>query len=532
MMYVKSIIEEKIKKLADNRFNSVDEYIDCLTWTAHYGGVDQIYYFLKIIDIEYIKKTPEILQEPVYERLLSFVNKVDKGKYEDVKPFILNIENKKNVDAFLLFKKYTDDLFEREASHEEVFLLSFLLKNLLNHIVLEASQAEKIINYFWKAKNCNEFRKDYCIFLVVDHCIENQVDDLFKLKKQWYNHNQKILAKIYTTKILNRSEKTIYTKIVSENFNRINNLNSCHTPKIAVCISGLYRNHHSALESIQKNIVEPLNADVFIHSWDEMASWIGLGGTPHVRRLFGSEAVPLLPEEYHLNFHKIKESLIFTHCILSTPIYTQLDKTVFDCLSPKKIVLENQDEFIKKLGDDLDGYKKSRGNLNQIKMFHGIKQSIDLALDHDEYDYIIRLRPDLLIQSQLDIEAIQDLKPNTVYTGLGEYGVKDTEFTVSASVALSLSHLISKMFKEKKVSPYKDFPLYDAHNIFFAWILENKLDFEHDLVKKMTLLNMTDASVHLPHLEQSLEEDLSQLSEEEQKKFQPFADFLIKNYCE
>ena len=531
MMYVKSVVEEKIKVLHENRHLNIKEYINCLTWTAHYGGIDQIYYYLKFLDRDYIAHNSEVKEEGVYQRLSDLIKKIDDGIYSDLTPFILKNENLSEADYFLVFNKYFDNFKNKEAGHEEIFVLSFLVKLLVENTKLNAELAIEVINYFWKAKNCNEYRKDFCIFITTDACIEYKLDQVLTLRKQWYDHIQKIYAKVYSTKILSSSEKRIYTKILGENIKRINILQSTHSPKIAVCISGMYRNHQSALESIKKNIVDPLNADVFIHTWDEMAIWTGLGGPPFVARLFGNEALNHVPQEYHLDFKKITEILPKTYHTLSNALYKKIDSTVFDLLKPKKVELEDQSKFEQSLGDNTEGYTKSRGNLNQIKMFHGIKESINLAIMHDQYDFIIRLRPDILIQEQLKIEKFNEFQKNTLYTGLGDYGVKDTAFITSSSACLSLSNLITQMFKEKRVSPYRDFPRYDAHNIFFSWVVENSLDFDQDLIK-MNLLNMANVSAKLPNLKNSLDQDFELLSQENKTKFLPFIEFLKQNYCE
>ena len=60
--------------------------------------------------------------------------------------------------------------------------------------------------------------------------------------------------------------------------------------KVAICISGIYRNHINGIRKIKNNLIDPLGADVFIHTWDEKAIWLGNGGSPALSRLFDSKA--------------------------------------------------------------------------------------------------------------------------------------------------------------------------------------------------------------------------------------------------
>ncbi|EFM2941160.1 capsular biosynthesis protein, partial [Campylobacter upsaliensis] len=49
--------------------------------------------------------------------------------------------------------------------------------------------------------------------------------------------------------------------------------------KIALCLSGALRyDYCEDLRHIVKNVATPLNADIFLFSWDEAYLWAGAGG--------------------------------------------------------------------------------------------------------------------------------------------------------------------------------------------------------------------------------------------------------------
>ena len=146
--------------------------------------------------------------------------------------------------------------------------------------------------------------------------------------------------------------------------------------------------------------------------------------------------------------------------------------------------MENQYDFQNKLSDN-SSYTALRGSFNQIKMFYGIKKSIDMALLADKYDYIIRLRPDVIVHNKLNILDFYNFENNVIYSGFGDVGLHDAAFVISSSMAYSLSKLIQEMFDFNSLSPYRDFPLYDSHNLLLLWVLENNYTFSNDVLRKM-----------------------------------------------
>ena len=525
-----NIILEKLNLKKINRLDSPESFIDYLTYLGYLGKIDEIYFSLRLIDKEFIiSNQKELSNKDVYNRLNELLIKIEEKNQYNIKTIILDkgIDSKKLTDQI---NAYFSNLEFHKASHEENFILNFMLNKVIEYKVLNTDLAIKILEYFWKAKNCNNYRKDYCIFTITEYCISNNRNNFFFLKERLYNHIQKIYGQLYKSVILNIQEINQYQIYLADTVKKYNKINSIRTPKIAVCISGMYRDHENALESIKKNIIEPLNADVFIHTWDEMSYWTGIGGYSRYERVFGSKIHDILPKEVH-DLKYLKNYLPHAFEIIKSAQFKKLDiEKLNTILKPTKLIVDNQDKFLKSI--DYKETYKSRDTFNQIKMFYGLKKVFDTALNYDNYDYIIRLRPDIYIGKAYSEDLFKGINNNTIYSQIGDFGVQDIEFIVSSPMAYSLSSFISKMFEYEKLSPYDSYPLYDAHNLFFSWLLENNYFFGKDRLEGRTLLNMAEKKVILLGLRNALNNDIKTLSQENKIKFLPFIEFLKQNYCE
>lgn len=525
-----NIILEKIELKKRHRLDSVASFIDYLTYLGYLGKIDEIYFSLRLIDKQFITSNQKDLnEEDVYIRLNDLLVRIEEKNQYNLKETILN----KKIDLQDLHDNiycYFLTLEFNKSSHEQNFILNFMLNKAIEHNVLTSDLAIKLIEYFWRAKHCNGYRKDYCIFTITEYCIANRIEKFFFLRERLYNHIQKIYSQIYKSAILTSEEANQYQLYLARVLKQYNQINSIRTAKVAVCISGMYRDHENALESIKKNIIEPLNADVFVHTWDEMSYWTGIGGYSRYERVFGAKVKDILPKEVH-DLKYLENYLPNTFKIIQSAKFKKLDvEKITEILQPKKMMIDNQEEFLKQI-EYKESYK-SRGTFNQIKMFHGLKKAFDAALTYSNYDYIIRLRPDIYIDKPYTQELFSNINSNTIYSQIGDFGVQDIEFIVSSSMAYSLSGFINRMFEYEKLSPYDSYPLYDAHNLFFSWLVENNYFFGKDKLEGRTLLNMAEKNVILSGLREAVDIDMQTLSQENKTKFALFIEFLKQNYCE
>jgi len=139
---------------------------------------------------------------------------------------------------------------------------------------------------------------------------------------------------------------------------------------VALCISGQPRNVQVVYPHIYENLIEPNNADVFIHSWIDS-------------NLIGHRPVSA------------------GGVIASDIIPDDIDKIILDLYQPTNHIFEPQIEF--------DGSRYEERKYPQIKprssisQRYSVFQSIQLALTHNNYDCIIRVRFDWAIASPIEV---------------------------------------------------------------------------------------------------------------------------------
>lgn len=185
------------------------------------------------------------------------------------------------------------------------------------------------------------------------------------------------------------------------------------SPRIAVCISGQLRSAQTNLPHILSNIVEPLDADVFVHTWDK--AQCTLPRFRHIHRFIGTKLTNDLPAHlretpaFSARFPTASRKLV-------TPIETIVTPSwVEQFIKVKKCVIETEQNFLdnRKLSQPL----KFARTFNQAKMFYKIKACNDLRKSHElefgfKYDAVIRIRPDLQINIPELKNYIQDVIEN------------------------------------------------------------------------------------------------------------------------
>ena len=133
--------------------------------------------------------------------------------------------------------------------------------------------------------------------------------------------------------------------------------------KTALCLSGHMRTYKDTSEGLIKNIIEPLNCDVYIHTWDIRDH------TPH----------GYYEDKKDDDFSKIKE-----------------------LLNPKKMVVENQEKVTKNIIRPTIQKHALRGAFHNkpegvLCMYYKKQKVFELVEEQGvDYDMIITTRPDIL----------------------------------------------------------------------------------------------------------------------------------------
>lgn len=165
--------------------------------------------------------------------------------------------------------------------------------------------------------------------------------------------------------------------------------------KIALCYSGQTRNFFNNVDSHKKYLIEPLNPDIFIHTWS-------FRGTQSIPRYYDPE--------YDINAYQA--SLTEDNKLLATDL--------LDIFQPKKILIEypNKNFFIDKIRLAANNRLEK---FNVLMMYYGIYASNKLKFDFEKdndfiYDIVIRARFDTYFE-KLDFGSTFNrcVKDNTIF---------------------------------------------------------------------------------------------------------------------
>jgi len=148
--------------------------------------------------------------------------------------------------------------------------------------------------------------------------------------------------------------------------------------KIAVLISGQFRGYKEVLPKVIDEIIKPLNADVYIHSWKQVGFRIPT--SLEANRTFSGEFLQVW-RDYLLQNDVEGLKNLFPNLFGYLENIDSLDtECVINLLNPKRAVFEDADCFL-----DWSGWKC---------MHYKMKSCFELANAHDKYDAYIRIRPD------------------------------------------------------------------------------------------------------------------------------------------
>lgn len=247
-------------------------------------------------------------------------------------------------------------------------------------------------------------------------------------------------------------------------------------PKVAICISGAVRNGEYALPIIQKNLVEPLGADVFLDVWDIDQRWPGFAGSANVSRTLGANFAKAVPANLR-TVEGFSEVFPETAAKLSHLDVVDLkEDALHSLIDATSIRVESDQNF----GDDWPFPKEkliTRGTLNQAKMYYKIYRAYQLAKEHEEaegieYDYIIRTRPDLLITRPMEWDIIESIGDHEVgLHAMNPFGPDDQFAICTRDTAEHYSTLWRESLRRQRLSPFDAYPGADSHHLLMLWFV-------------------------------------------------------------
>ncbi|WP_086243565.1 hypothetical protein [Campylobacter devanensis] len=233
--------------------------------------------------------------------------------------------------------------------------------------------------------------------------------------------------------------------------------------KVVLCISGAFRGKNF-IEDIRNSIngiAKPLNADVFIASWDSYKVWMGLcGGEPGwLRILYSQNIIEAAPKEIVVFNAEFKDKFPNIYNALNReidrPITSKILNRIQKLPNVKGVYLSNEREFLQKYPCKLD-------SATSLKMTYNYTRVAKLIQDYEEkhnfyYDYIIHIRPDFKYTLKFSTETLKKLKDNQLYIAMhSSNSTSDMQFFGRRYAVLEFLSLFDKAKK------YSHLPYFQA----------------------------------------------------------------------
>lgn len=185
--------------------------------------------------------------------------------------------------------------------------------------------------------------------------------------------------------------------------------------KIALCLSGALRyDYCEDLRHIVKNVATPLNADIFLFSWDEAYLWAGAGGlgVGFLRNFIDEKLLQNAPNELLIDNYHFSKLFPNVFSLIEQEYAAKIPKknlnTIKNFTNFKALALENVDFF-------MQNYPRILPIHNSSKMFYGWNRVLNLLFEYERkmkerYDFIIMLRPDKRYTLNLSLDELKNLK--------------------------------------------------------------------------------------------------------------------------
>ena len=319
-------------------------------------------------------------------------------------------------------------------------------------------------------------------------------------------------------------------------------------PKVAICISGAVRgNFKVCFDSIYDKLVKPLDADVFISTWDNYYSFNGYQntGASFIGRILGSDVSTKASRYIHENF---VENFFKTYSKLCSSIVKKITiDDFFNSYRINELEIVSEDVFNNNFEKifDTSGYF----NFNQYKMFFLMFKCNDLMHRYElsvnkSYDIVIRIRPDCCLLSDINLDKIKNLQDNQILSLLFTPGPDDAFFCASSKTMDKITDIWNYILLSKKLSPFKNIKG-RSHGLLAHWCLKNGIAFNsisHSETSSIvsfgnplfSLQKCVDES--MPYIRGELVEDLKllfqkdDLPQENKELFFNFANIICSKY--
>lgn len=378
-----------------------------------------------------------------------------------------------------VLEKYNEEVQDKYLQDDNMYISIGTMNDKILNFSLELND----IDYYIQL--CFDFIKDEN-YLSASYVVSNLIDYFgFNLKNMKYH-----MKFLEILNILKCSEfKTGANIYIYKLYYLLKpTSNKCNFKiNIAVCLWGCVRGRFAeGLGKIYKNIVNPLGADVFIHTWSDFYLWPGYGGDSNFpRRYFQYENYVNFPEEFH-NFEIIKQKFPNVYDKINKPIITSLRKKyILDNFNVNDLEIEEFSNFGCDNNKDSDFLKEKLeshyADFAVPKMRYQMFKVVDNLKMYEKkhnirYDYILMCRLDTPVEETVNLEHLLELNFNEM--GVGLYGCRVDNRYLYGTRDVIFKFVDKWIFtlKNKKVDFYniKEKYGYYGEEIFeYYWMMDN-----------------------------------------------------------
>ena len=290
-----------------------------------------------------------------------------------------------------ILKIVTQSLTNQESTEETAVIYSMLC-----FVLGQEEEEVLVLEKFLKDKKINLKDSDSSIKGQINYRESLRIALDFRLKN---NDNSQEIDQLFCSRI---SPNKNYIKLIQSN------------PKVAVCISGQLRGYKQAYPSIKKFIVEKLNADVFVHTWEDIGYREPI--PVYAARVFSGNFLKAYQKSLteYISFNEMKQSFPTLLRKLSSQGKADLN-SLKQFFSTDHVVLENDNE------------SKFQGWKNLKKYYYKIYKCSQLRESYSKnYDLVITIRPDMPIIHDRSIDWHEicqtcNSKNPTIYSNLNTH---------------------------------------------------------------------------------------------------------------
>lgn len=443
-----------------------------------------------------------------------------------------------NIDQLILVNYNFDKLFKDYS-----FIKNYELNCKLKYNNIKIKDIEE--NFYFIIYNSKyEISKAYCIAKIIDYFLisNKKEDEVFFMPMEYGKLPYVILAS------LQRDFKHYGATIYYDLFTRMtrnllnNSILNKPIPKIAICLYGLLRGDwKKTLEKTIEQFAQPLNADVFIFTWDHYAQWCGFAGGPTwAWRVLNEEIRKNMPDELKNN-DSMWNLLPRVTSKLCAEYMAPLDlgdleniKLRYHCV--KTICTKNQKEFEQSRTSDNPFSANGTSYLQ-----YGVWKSFQLAR---EYEYINDIKYDFVAIIRNDSEPCGSAPRIEDLLKLSFNDICDDHIPAGM---FSIGNVIGRRFAiETFANWYHYRPYLETSPLFhYSPFAAHESAMKHSLVHNLRICKgllpmiygetLCLKGLRLPNISSELKQDLERLKSDKnysEKKIKEFENFFIflRNY--